>query len=116
MGHSITVNQGDIVLLPFPYSDLSGSKVRPCIVISNSILDTSSDVIVAQITSVSRNDGFDFLLENRNLTNSLERVSYVRTCKIFTCEKSTIFRKLSKLNSPTLEILLEKIKGNFRII
>ncbi|MDZ7361513.1 MAG: type II toxin-antitoxin system PemK/MazF family toxin [candidate division KSB1 bacterium] len=44
--------QGQIVLVPFPYSDLSGSKKRPVLVVSNDVYNASfPDIVVAVITS-----------------------------------------------------------------
>jgi mRNA interferase MazF len=47
--------KGDIVVIPFPFSDLSGSKRRPALVLAD--LD-GDDVILCQITSVARNDNY----------------------------------------------------------
>jgi len=45
--------KGDIVVLPFPFSDLSISKNRPSLVVATL---KSEDIILCQITSQSRND------------------------------------------------------------
>jgi hypothetical protein len=66
--------KGDIVIIPFPFSDLSGSKKRPAFLAANLIGD---DIIVCQITSKSKSDpppkrllaGFD------NLGNALELIA-----------------------------------------
>ncbi|MBI4152066.1 type II toxin-antitoxin system PemK/MazF family toxin [Candidatus Woesearchaeota archaeon] len=48
---SLEITQREIVLLPFPYSDLSGKKIRPVIVVSNDKFNSSSkDLIVCAIT------------------------------------------------------------------
>jgi mRNA interferase MazF len=44
--------QGDILLIPFPFSDLSSTKQRPVLVLSNSEYNWSQqDIVVAAITS-----------------------------------------------------------------
>jgi len=44
--------RGDVVLVPFPFSDLSATKVRPAIVVSGSLYHvTEPDLILAAITS-----------------------------------------------------------------
>jgi mRNA-degrading endonuclease toxin of MazEF toxin-antitoxin module len=57
--------RGEVVLLPFPFSDLSASKVRPAIVLSTSAYQQSEpDLLVAAVTSqVSAAQGpFDYVL------------------------------------------------------
>ncbi len=44
--------RGDVVLLPFPYTDQSGSKRRPALILSSDAYNTRrADIIVAPITS-----------------------------------------------------------------
>ena len=56
-------NQGDIVLVPFPFTLGTSSKPRPAIVVSNSIVNKTQDVILAQITSKPRKDEFTYILD-----------------------------------------------------
>jgi len=49
--------KGDVVVLPFPYSDLSQSKRRPAVIVS---VLTGSDIILCQITTQMVKD-FDSL-------------------------------------------------------
>lgn len=59
-------NSRDIIIVPFPFTDLTSEKQRPALIISNDIVNLTNDVIVAQITSNLHNDDFSFLL-NRNM-------------------------------------------------
>ena len=46
------IKRGDIILVPFPFSDQSGQKVRPVLVVSNDHYNNScDDLIVCGITS-----------------------------------------------------------------
>jgi len=46
------IEKGDLILVPFPFSDQSGRKVRPVIVISNNNFNKhSEDLIVVGVTS-----------------------------------------------------------------
>ena len=53
MAHSSKLHQGDIVLVPFPFGDLSGRKVRPALIVSAD--PQTSELILAFITSVLTN-------------------------------------------------------------
>ncbi|MBS1605306.1 MAG: type II toxin-antitoxin system PemK/MazF family toxin [Bacteroidetes bacterium] len=89
--------QGDIVLVPYPFTNLSEDKVRPAVIISNSSINKGKDVILAQITSTVYNDEFTFRLEDHNLTRPLQTHCEIRCSKIFTAEKSIIIKKISSL-------------------
>lgn len=50
--NALRINQREVILIPFPFSDLSGTKVRPALVISNDEYNTKNhDVIVLAVTS-----------------------------------------------------------------
>ena len=105
----MSYNQGDIVLVPFPFTMGTSSKVRPVIVVSNSTVNNTEDVILAQITSKPRKDVFTYALENEKLSESLNLSSQVRCHKIFIVQKTTIYKKLSTLNQIGRSELREKI-------
>ncbi len=52
--------KGDIVVIPVPFTDNQAVKKRPAIVISNSDVHATGDVVVVQITSRLRNDKLSF--------------------------------------------------------
>ena len=48
-------NRGDVVLVPFPFSDQTTTKKRPAVIISsNTYNDTSRDIVIMAITSQAR--------------------------------------------------------------
>lgn len=102
-------DQGDIVLVPFPFTIGTSSKVRPAIVVSNSTVNITQDVILAQITSKPRRDSFTYNLENDKLSDSLNLSSQVRCHKIFVVQKTLIHKKISSLNQIGISELKEKI-------
>ena len=106
-------NQGDIVLGPFPLTDLSSTKVRPAIVVSGIEVNQTDDVILAAITTNLRNDEFSFRLENSDLTRPMHRQSEVRCHKLFTCDQNTIRKIITKLSKPQVEKLTKLVKGCF---
>ncbi len=93
--------KGDIVVLPFPFSDLSISKNRPALVTATLKGD---DLILCQITSQSRNDEDVIELKQKDLNQGKLTIdSFIRPSRLFTSETSIVRYKLGKLK-------LEKIK------
>ena len=80
--------KGDVVIIPFPFTDLSGSKKRPAFVVADLLGD---DVIVCQITSKSKSDSLALpLCAGDFISGSLPIDSFIRPNKIFTADKKLI--------------------------
>ena len=94
MRGKISLYQGDIVLVPFSFSDQTTSKVRPAIVISNPLVNKGLDVLLAAITSTIRNEPFSFKLMDKDVTKPLDGDSEIRCDKIMTCDKTLIQKKI----------------------
>lgn len=105
----MSYEQGDIVLVPFPYTNGMATKVRPAIVVSNGVVNSSEDVILAQISSTARLDKFTFKLSYQDLECVLQKESQVRCHKIFVTEKHIILKKISKLKLPARKRLSKQI-------
>ncbi|OFY65602.1 MAG: hypothetical protein A3H98_11715 [Bacteroidetes bacterium RIFCSPLOWO2_02_FULL_36_8] len=103
--------QGDIVIVPFPFTNLLESKFRPAVVISTSEINKTNDIILAQITSKTYKDNFSFTIELDKLSSPLEKVSQVRCNKIFTLEKALIRKIVSSFDSVQKRYLLNKIRS-----
>jgi mRNA interferase MazF len=89
--------KGDIVVIPFPFSDLSGSKRRPALVIAD--LD-GDDVILCQITSVARNDNYAVPVDAADFeSGTLPVKSFVRPNKIFTAARRLILYSPCRLQT-----------------
>ena len=104
------MKQGDIVIVPFPFSDLKQSKYRPAVIVSTSVVNKTHDVILAQITSQNYTDEFSFIIEQKHLSSPLEKISQVRCHKIVTLDKSLILKKVSAFHPENKKQLLNKIK------
>ncbi len=86
-------DQGDIVLIPFPYSDLSANEQRPALIISNSIINKSEDRICCLITRNQRKE--DLPIKKEDFKNgTLPFDSFVRPCRVFTIHHAIIKKKL----------------------
>ena len=94
---------GDIILVPFPFTDLSDNKLRPSIVIG---LDRN-DINFVFITSV-KPDGL-FLNIEQDKINNLKTKSYIRYSKIATLDKNICLVKLGTLSAKGLTSLKKEI-------
>lgn len=98
--------KGNIVLIPFPYTDLSGSKLRPALVLA----ETALDVMVSFITSqIQWQEPTDVIL-NPNLTNGIKKTSLVRLGKIATIKKQLIAGRLGNLDKLEVADVNQKLK------
>jgi mRNA interferase MazF len=80
--------RGDVVIVPFPFTDLSGNKKRPAFVLADLPGD---DIIVCQITSKAKTDSLVIPLEVRDfISGGLPVDSFIRPNKIFTADKNII--------------------------
>lgn len=87
--------KGDIVVLPFPFSDLSASKKRPALVVATL---EGEDIILCQITSVARKDNYSIFLNNHHFKQGKLLVdSTIRPNRIFTAAKSIVLYKAGSL-------------------
>jgi mRNA interferase MazF len=108
--------QGEIVLVPFPYSDLSGSKRRPVLIVSNDAYNASfPDVVVVVITSkTTKPDIYSLSLESTDLEiGQLPESSLIRVHKLFTIEQSRILKRFSTLGQVKLRETLLLLRQLF---
>lgn len=99
--------KGDIVVVPFPFSNLSTSKRRPALVL---IALPGPDVVLCQITSKQWVGDYSFELNSKDFVQGgLDKVSYVRVTRIFTAEKSIVLRKVGKLKEERMSTIMRSI-------
>ena len=99
--------KGDIVIIPFPFSDLSGSKRRPAYVLADLAGD---DIILCQITSQYSKDNFAVpLAESDFVSGSLPAVSFIRPTRIFTADKNIIVRKAGSVKMELKEKVFQSL-------
>jgi mRNA interferase MazF len=91
---------GAIVLLPFPFSDLSQAKLRPALVLAPA---GQGDWILCQITSNPYADGQALRLTDADFASgTLARESFVRPGKLFTAHQSLVVRAVGLLKTGRL--------------
>jgi len=112
--------QGEIVLLPFPFDDLTKAKTRPALIVSsNRFNQISRTVIVVEITS-NLKSGFqelNILIEDRDI----ERYpgtkpiipSIIKPYVIFSINKRLIMRRIGILDHKKFREVLDKLKKVF---
>jgi mRNA interferase MazF len=99
--------KGDVVVLPFPFSDLSFSKRRPALVLASLEGD---DLILCQITSRDTQDRHSVsLLDSDFASGSLKQPSNVRPNKVFTADKSIVLYKAGSIQQSKLGEVIGKI-------
>ena len=99
--------KGDIVVIPFPFSDLSGSKRRPALVIADLQGD---DSILCQITSQNTKDNYAITINPNDFkSGSLNTQSNIRPNRIFTADKNIIVYKIAAVNDKTIGVVIKKI-------
>ncbi len=100
--------KGDIVVLPFPFSDLSGTKRRPALVIKHF---SGDDIILCQITA-SRSDEYSVYITSTDFIEGyLPHDSFIRTNKIFTADSNLILKISGKINLDKRKEVIDKIIG-----
>ena len=97
--------KGDIVLITFPFTDLSGSKLRPSIILA----ETNEDAILTFITTQLKWQEKTDILLSPSVDNGLKLPSLIRTSKITTLDKTLIKGRIGKLSAEENTTLNEKL-------
>jgi mRNA interferase MazF len=105
--------QGDIVLIPVPFTDLSSQKRRPVIVVSNDACNRrSADVVVVAMTSNPAKAPFSFQVTASDLAEgSLNRPGTVRVDKIYTLAQSIIVKKFGKMSPQIVQRIRQMLES-----
>ncbi len=99
--------KGDVVVVPFPFSDLTQAKRRPALVIAGLEGD---DLILCQITSQLIKDKYAISINDDNFeTGSLKQPSNVRPNRIFTTDSHIVLYRVGNLKMQKLTEIIEKI-------
>lgn len=103
-------NQGDIVSVNFPFTDISITKKRPALIISNKKVNNTGDYLLVQITSKVKHDGLSVQINRTDYhKQGLPLKSYVRFHKIFLLNESLIIKKVTSVRKDFLSNVNAKI-------
>ena len=99
--------KGTVVLIPFPFSDLSQAKKRPAVILADGGRD---DFILCQITSNPYADPRAIEIKETDFQEgSLERVSYGRPTKLFTASRELFLKTVGHLNPHTSKKIVDAV-------
>ena len=100
------MRKGDIILIPFPFTDLSGSKNRPAFVLAVGELDVTLAIISTQLGWKDKTD----VLLTPDSENGLKKPSLIRLSKIATIDKSMAIGRLGTVNKKSLDLVYKNLK------
>ena len=117
MPSTMSYNRGDVVLVPFPFTDLSSAKQRPALVISSDVFNSMrDDVLVAAITSqVPITPAADeFVIPPNELAEcGLPKPSILRLSKLVTLHHRLVIRRIGAIPTATLAQVLAQLRQLF---
>ena|SRR3990172_11154510 len=105
------MNKGDVILVIFPFTDLSGSRLRPALV----LISMKEDITVAFITTNLKVTGTSDLILKVNQTNGLKKDSLLKLNKIATLDLGLVMGKIGNLNESELKEVDKKLIETFKI-
>lgn len=107
----VTFAKGDIVVVPFPFSQASGEKLRPALVLASWPCLKTTDYLLCLISAQNVAEPHIMPLDSADVENgSLNRASFLRPTYLFTIAQSRISQKIGTLKRKRLDEALEVIK------
>ncbi|MFI5162898.1 MAG: type II toxin-antitoxin system PemK/MazF family toxin [Sphingobacteriales bacterium] len=103
--------KGNIILIPFPFTDLSGNKLRPALVLSENNLDVTVSFITTQLQWKEPED----ILLNPSAHNGIKKPSIVRLSKIATIDRNLAIGVIGSISSTQIVELDQKLKLIFQL-
>lgn len=102
---------GQVVLVPFPFSDLSRAKLRPALVLADA---GRGDWILAQITSNPYADPNAVSLEPNSFAHGgLQRTSFARPGRLFTASPALVVGVAGQLHTTTFNEVISRTRSLF---
>lgn len=104
---------GDVVILPFPFTDLSAQKVRPAVVISNQGYNSQhKNVLVVGVYGAEKACSVSIGNQDTQQQKFL-KPSFVSFQNVFVVEKSLILKSVDQLKSVKLKSIQTQFKSYF---
>lgn len=98
-------NQGDVLLINVPFTDLTSTKKRPVMVISNNHYNSKTqDIVIVAITSNISSLPYATVLDVGDMANgTLPAKSIIRADKIYTLSQSIVIKKIGDVKTEILD-------------
>lgn len=106
--------QRDIVLVPFPFSDLSNRKVRPVLILSNDKYNQqSADALVCGLTTNLTQAHYSIVIDVTDVEqpHTLRHRSKIRANTIASLEQSIFIKQIARLKLSVFEQVVEEVKN-----
>ena|ERR1700733_12615823 len=103
--------KGTVVLIPFPFTNLTGNKLRPALILAETPLDVTVSFITTQLQWLEPTD----ILLQPSLLNGIKKTSLVRLSKIATIDKILVKVKIGLIDNIQIADLNQKLKIIFQI-
>jgi mRNA interferase MazF len=113
MPSTTSYKRGDIVLVSFPFTDLTFAKRRPALVVSPDAFNAlNADLILVAVTSqLGAHPHSVTVLPGDCEDGALAKESMVRMTKVFTLSSALVFKKLCRLGDQKLDVVLAGLRG-----
>ena len=99
--------KGDVVVVPFPFSDLTEAKRRPALIVA--VLE-GDDLLLCQITSQRVRDSYAIPLEDKDFeVGGLRQKSNIRPNRLFTADQRIVLYKAGHLKNAKIREVIRKI-------
>ena len=106
------MEQGDIILVRYPFSNAADYKIRPAVVVSNNGFNKRFDNWICPITSKRQEQTVE--LNKSIVEGKLERESFAKTNSIAVIENDLIIKRIGKITKEKTEEIIEHITKNLK--
>lgn len=109
------MKQRDIVLVPFPFSDQSGHKVRPALIISNNAFNSKKeDIIICAITSNLKISEYSINIEQKDIEEGiLYDKSSIKVETILKIKKELVIKAIATIKESSFKKVINIILNLF---
>jgi len=110
------MKRGDIVLVEYPFTDTSGSKLRPVLVVSADEFNSGEDVVIVPLSSQASDPRFalEVIASAPDFHRTgLRAGSWIKWTKVITISRTVARRRLGSLPDNSLEAVLSNIRKLF---